>query len=163
MKNNPAQNLRGMSLFEPKNWRKADAASPKKHGCEIPWCLMQNFSQSQAVQGSQAVQMPNSQAYPYSLQHPRIFNLSIAWSSRQSILSRIIKLSLLSWFNSSSELSELKINHSGLGNAEPPGSRKHLFLFSARRGNSAFRVTYGNSDCHSTSPNPANSHFNLQK
>lgn len=97
------------------------------------------------------------------LQHPRIFNLSVARSSLHSFLSSIIKLLLLFWVKSSSELSELKIDHSVLGNAEPPGSKKHLFLFSARRGNSAFRITYRNFDCHFASPHPANSHFNFQK
>ena len=98
---------------------------------------------------------------PPFLQHPRIFNLSIAQSSLLLFLSSIIKLSLLFWFKSSSELSEL--NHSVLGNAEPPGSRKHFSLFSARHGNSAFRITYENIDCHFASPHPANSHFNFQK
>lgn len=97
------------------------------------------------------------------LLHPRIFNLTITQRSLQWFLSGIMKLSLLFWFKSSGELSELKINHAAVGNAEPPGSRKHLFLFSARRGKSAFRITYGNFDCHFASPHPANSHFNFQK
>lgn len=84
-------------------------------------------------------------------------------SSLHSLPSSIIKLSLLFRFKSSSELSELKINHSGWENAEPPGSRKHLFLFSARRGKSAFSIMYRNFDCHFASPHPTNSHFNFQK
>lgn len=96
------------------------------------------------------------------LQHSRFLSLSMAQSLLPLFLSTI-KLSLLFWFKSSSELSELKINHSVSGNVEPPGSRKHLFLFSARRGNSAFRIKYGNFDCHFTSPHSANSHFNFQK
>lgn len=97
------------------------------------------------------------------LQHPTIFNLAIAQSSLQWFLSSVRKLSLLFWFKSSGELSELKINHAAVGNAEPPGSRKHLFLFSARRGKSAFRIMHGNFDCHFASPHPAYSHFNFQK
>lgn len=176
----PAHNLRGMSLFKWKNWRKADVASPKKHEREIPCCLIQNFRQSQTLPpgaapaavpscaqaglGSQAVRVPGCRAYcTPSLQHPRIFNLSTAQSSLHLFLSSIIKLSLLFWFKSFSELSELKINPSALGNTQPPGSRKHFFLFSARHGNSAFRITHGNFDCHFASPHPANSHFHFQK
>lgn len=117
-----------------------------------------------AVLGSRAVRMPGcGRTCTPVPQHPRTFSWGTAQSLPHSLLSSIIKLSLLFWFKSSTELSELKINHSGLGNAEPPGSRKHLFPFSARRGKSAFRITYGNFDCHFASPHPANSHFNFQK
>lgn len=94
---------------------------------------------------------------------PQVLQRGIAQSSLHSLPSTTIKLPLLFRFKSSSELSELKINRSGLENAEPPGSRKHLFLFSARCGKSAFSITYRNFDCHFASPHPTNSHFNFQK
>lgn len=161
-----------MPLFRPKNWRKADVANPKKHECKMLCCLTQISSQRQTLplgatppiqailclgwtqQGSNV--WMNLPSLPTAL-------LSIAQSLLPLFLSSIIKLSLLFWFKSCSELSELKINHSVSGNAEPPGSRKHLFLLSARRGNSGFRIKYGNFDCNFTSPHSANSHFNFQK
>lgn len=114
-------------------------------------CCPCNSGHALAGLESAGVKCLNEPALP-SLQHSRFFSLSVAQSLLPLFLSSIIKLSLLFWFKSSSELPELKINHSVSGNAEPPGSRKHLFLLSARRGNSAFRIKHENFDCHLTSP-----------